>query len=106
VTVSAASPTLTTTPNPSMAHLGVTLQDVADLAGGFDPTGSITFRLYAPGVDPTVGPAAHTETVAVNGNGAYDTTVGFASPVTGTWHWVATYNGDPNNTPASNNPLD
>ncbi|HEY1859584.1 MAG TPA: DUF11 domain-containing protein, partial [Gemmataceae bacterium] len=106
VTVSAASTTITTTPNPSTAHLGVTLQDVADLAGGFGPTGSITFRLFAPGVDPTVGPAAYTETVTVDGNGTYHTAVGFAPHVTGTWHWVATYNGDSNNNPAPSGPLD
>jgi uncharacterized repeat protein (TIGR01451 family) len=107
VTVSAASPTITTTPNPSSAMLGGRLQDLADISGGFSPTGSITFRLYAPGVDPTVGPATYTENVTgVNGNGAYSTTVGFASNVAGTWHWVASYNGDSNNNPAPNGPLD
>jgi uncharacterized repeat protein (TIGR01451 family) len=106
VTVTAASPTLTTTPNPGTATLGTTLQDVATLAGGFAATGSITFRLYAPGVDPTVGPAAYTETVpGVNGNGTYRTTVGFATTATGTWHWVATYSGDPNNNSIVSAPL-
>jgi hypothetical protein len=101
------NPTITTTPNPATALVGGRLQDMADLAGGFDPTGSITFRLYAPGVDPTVGPAAYTETVTgVNGNGTYPTTVGFVSNAPGTWHWVATYNGDSNNNPASSGPLD
>ena len=58
VAVAAAIPTsITTVPNPSTAMLGGRLQDVADLAGGYHPTGSITFRLYAPGVDPTVGSA-------------------------------------------------
>ena len=51
--------------------LGGTLQDSADLAGGYHPTGAITFRLYAPGVNPAVGPATYTETVTgVNGNGS------------------------------------
>ena len=107
VTVSPASPTLTTTPNPSTVHLGGKLQDVADLTGGYHPTGSITFRLYAPGVDPAVGPATYTEIVAgVNGNGTYHTTVGFAPGATGTWHWVATYNGDSNNNRAPSGPFD
>ena len=98
VTVSAASPTLTTTPNPPVVLLGGRLQDVAMLASGFAPTGSITFKLYAPGVDPTIGPATYTETVTnVNGNGTYQTTVGFVSNATGIWHWVASYSGDPNN---------
>ncbi len=106
VIVAQASPTITTTPNPSTVLLGGTLQDVAFIAGGFNPTGSITFSLYAPGVDPTVGPAAHTEMVTVSGNGTYDTTVGFVANAAGTWHWVAAYNGDSNNNPASSGPLD
>ncbi len=106
VTVSPAMPTLSTTPNPTTAPLGATLQDLANLSGGFDPTGSISFRLYAPGVNPTLGPAAYTETVTgVNGNGAYHTIVGFVANATGIWHWVATYNGDSNNKLAPSGPL-
>jgi uncharacterized repeat protein (TIGR01451 family) len=105
--VSPASPALVTTASPSTAMLGTTLQDLADLTGGFDPTGSIVFRLYAPGVDPTVGPAAYTEIVTgVNGNGTYHTIVGFVANATGIWHWVATYNGDSNNNSVSSGPLD
>jgi uncharacterized repeat protein (TIGR01451 family) len=106
VTVSAASPTLITTPSPTTATPGATLQDSATLAGGFSPTGSIAFSLYAPGVDPTVGPAAFTEPVTVSGNGTYHTTVGFVANATGTWHWVATYNGDSNNIEVFNDFLD
>jgi hypothetical protein len=107
VTVGAANPTLTTIPTPAMGILGGTLQDTAELAGGFDPTGSITFRLYAPGVDPTAGPATYTEIVSgVGGNGMYKTTRGFAANATGTWHWVATYDGDSDNGSASTGPLD
>ena len=107
VTVGAASPTISTTANPSTVLLGGRLQDVATLAGGYHPTGSITFRLYAPGVDPTVGPVAYTETVpGVNGNGSYSTTAGFVSNATGVWHWVATYGGDPNNNTKASGPLD
>jgi uncharacterized repeat protein (TIGR01451 family) len=105
--LSKVNPTITTTANPSTANFGGRLQDEAHLAGGFEPTGSITFRLYRPGVDPTIGPATYTEIVsAVNGDGTYGTTVGFVVNATGTWHWVATYNGDSNNNPVSSRPLD
>jgi uncharacterized repeat protein (TIGR01451 family) len=104
-TVTPASPAISTTPIPNIALLGATLQDEAVLAGGFDPTGTITFSLYAPGVDPTVGPAAHTDTVTISGAGTYHTSVGFASTAAGIWHWVADYSGDSNNRPASSSPL-
>jgi hypothetical protein len=105
--ISKAIPVITTIPNPTTALVGQTLQDTADLTGGLNPTGSIVFTLYAPGVDPTVGPAAYTETVpGVNGNGTYHTSVGFVPPATGIWHWVAAYIGDSNNTSVSSGPLD
>jgi uncharacterized repeat protein (TIGR01451 family) len=106
VTVVAATPTISTTANPSTAGLGTRLQDAADLSG-YHPTGSITFTLFAPGVDPSVGPATYSETVTgVNGSGTYQTSVGFVANVTGTWHWVANYNGDPNNKLVTSGPLD
>ncbi len=48
VQVSAANPTLTATPSQSQVTLGsspVTLADTAVLAGGYNPTGTITFTL-------------------------------------------------------------
>ena len=100
VTVSSANPTLITTPFPNTLAAGVTLKDTAFLAGGFRPTGSITFTLVAPG-----GATVDTETVTINGNGTYMTPTGFTLPttgtVTGTYQWNATYSGDSNNDPAS-----
>jgi hypothetical protein len=106
VIVSPATPAITTTAEPSSGNVGVTLQDTADLTGGFHAIGTITFKLFAPGVDPTVGPAVHTETVTVNGDGTYSTTTGFVSNVSGVWHWVATYGGDPNNQSVASGPLE
>jgi uncharacterized repeat protein (TIGR01451 family) len=101
-----ARSTISTTPIPSTALPGTTLQDEAVLASGFDPTGIIFFHLYAPGVDPAVGDAVYTEEVAVNGDGTYHTTVGFVATATGIWHWVAAYSGDANHTFAFSGPLD
>ena len=107
VTVSAASPTLSTTPDPTMVTLGGTtppiLTDSATLAGGFSPTGTITFTLFQNGGTTPVD----TETVTVSGNGTYTTPTGFTLPtsgtITGTYQWDATYDGDTNNNTVSDN---
>src|SRR5262249_21427851 len=98
-----ASPTLNAAPTPATVTLGtnsVTLTDTASLAGGVNPTGTITFTLIAPG-----GGTVDTETVTVNGDGTYTTPTGFTLPssgaVTGTYQWNATYSGDSNNNAAS-----
>ncbi len=106
VVVSPASPTLTTTPSPSAVTLGAsptTLDDTAVLAGGYHPTGNITFTLYAPDYPSAVD----TEVVKVNGDGTYTTPVAYALPATGAvsgvYEWTATYSGDLNNLPATPN---
>jgi uncharacterized repeat protein (TIGR01451 family) len=106
-TVLPAEPTITTTASEAGLTLGGRLQDLAHLTGSSQATGTITFSLYEPGLDPTVDPATYTEIVTgINGDGAYHTTVGFPANATGVWHWVATYDGDANNIPASTGPLD
>jgi uncharacterized repeat protein (TIGR01451 family) len=104
--VSPASPTIVTIASPSTAMFGATLQDVAVLTGGYFPTGTITFKLYAPGVDPTVGSPVFTTVMGVSGDGTYHTPLGFVANASGIWHWVATYNGDPNNNSVSSGPLE
>jgi hypothetical protein len=97
VTTTKASPTITTTPGPTVAlHSNpvTALADTADLEGGVNPTGTITFELFAPGNTTT---PVDTEKVAVNGNGVYSTPTGFVPAVAGTYQWVATYSGDSNN---------
>src|SRR5438874_2128773 len=100
------SPTLSTTPDRTSVTLGppVTLKDTADLEGGFNPKGTITFTLVGP--DGTT--VVDTEMVLVNGNGLYSTPTGFTPGVTpsgpdltGTYQWNATYSGDANNNAAS-----
>src|SRR5205823_6230550 len=71
---------------------GALLTDSATLSGGFNPTGTITFQLFAPNSF-----LVHTETVTVNGNGTYTTPVGFLPTEVGTYQWVASYSGDINN---------
>src|SRR5262249_30311585 len=96
VTISAANPTLTTIPNPTTVVLdpnAVILPDTATLESGFNPTGTTPFTLI-----PAGGGTMDTETVPVNGNGAYTTPTGFILPttgtVTGTYQWNASCSGD------------
>jgi hypothetical protein len=99
-----AAPSLTTTPSTTSVTIGpspTTFNDTALLSGGDSPTGTITFTLYhgATLVD--------TETASVSGNSSYTTPTGYTLPSTGTvsgiYQWDATYNGDGNNTSASDN---
>jgi ELWxxDGT repeat protein len=107
VTVSPASPAITTTPNTTSVTLGTTaptLTDSATLSGGYYETGTITFTLYHGSI------LVDTETATVSGNGTYTTPAGYTLPttgtVTGTYQWDAGYSGDGNNNGASdiNNP--
>jgi hypothetical protein len=89
-------PALTTTASPP-APAGSPITDTAHLAGGADPTGTITFKVYGPD-DPTCAePAAGLSTVAVTaGNGDYASQP-FTPTAAGTYRWVAEYSGDENN---------
>ncbi len=103
VTVSPASPAITTTPSTTCVTLSstaVTVKDTATLSGGYYETGSIVFTLVAPG-----GSTVDTETVSVSGNGSYTTPTGYTLPttVTGTYQWNASYNGDTNNKAVADN---
>ena len=77
VAVSPASPTITTTPSTTTGMCGTTetLKDTAVLAGGYSPTGTVTFTLYSPS-----DTLLDTETVTVNGDGTYSTPSGYTLP--------------------------
>ena len=113
-----ASPTVVTTPNATSVTLGTTaptLNDSALLSGGYSETGTITFTLYDPS-----NTLVYTDVVtigvnsgSVTGNGTYSTLTmgdkpgGYRLPTTGTvigtYQWDASYSGDGNNQPASEN---
>jgi hypothetical protein len=106
VTVSPASPSISTTPSAG-GNIGVALTDSASLSNGSSPTGTILFKLFPPSDASCSGSPAYTATVNVSGNGSYSTTS--ASTTTGSnitnaagvWHWTADYSGDGNNDTAS-----
>jgi hypothetical protein len=94
-TVGKASPTLTTTilqPTAAVAAGNVTVQDQATIAGGFSPTGTLTFDL-----DNSANQLIASGSTAVSGNSNYDTPAPTFSLAAGTYHWMVTYSGDANN---------
>jgi fimbrial isopeptide formation D2 family protein len=99
VSVGLNSPTISTNASASVL-VGGQIHDTATLAGGFSPTGSITFRLYGPNDATCVTAPIFTSVVTVNGNGDYVSDA-FTTAAAGTYRWVATYGGDANNAVAA-----
>src|SRR2546422_485167 len=102
-TVNKATPTLTTSATAT-ATAGQTIQDMATLAGGVNPGGTITFTLHGP-FDPTADPGTCT-----NGTAAGSATVFFFNDTATTeisalsLHDtlpISSYSGDPNNNAVS-----
>jgi uncharacterized repeat protein (TIGR01451 family) len=99
VAVGLVTPTLTTQASAGVV-LGGNVNDAATLAGGANPTGSITFNLYGPNDATCAGAVAFTANIPVAGNGVYNSG-NFAPGAAGTYRWVASYSGDSNNGPAN-----
>jgi hypothetical protein len=113
-TVNPVKPTLATSAGAGPVLLGSPISDTATLTGTanepgtpvINPTtagspagGTITFTAFGPNDCSTV---AFTTTRAVSGDGTYPTAsqaaVSFTPTAVGTYHWAASYNGDPPNT--------
>lgn len=108
-TITPVTPSLATTAGADVL-LGNPISDTAALSGtanepgtpAINPTtaggpagGSITFTAYGPNDCTTV--AFTSSAVAVSGDGTYGP-VSFTPTAIGTYHWVASYTGDPPNT--------
>ncbi|HWB54605.1 MAG TPA: hypothetical protein VG722_10445, partial [Tepidisphaeraceae bacterium] len=87
-------PNINTSQQPASAIVGSVIADQATVTGGNNPTGTVTFNLYN---NPNgTGTSLFTDTESlVNG---IATSSGYTATATGTDYWVATYNGDSNNT--------
>ncbi len=97
VTVTPATPALTTSASPASVTLGASVADVATLSGGYDPTGTLQWALYGPNdASCSSSTPLQTQTVAVTGDGSY-TSPSLTPTAAGSYHWVATYSGDANN---------
>jgi len=93
VTVSRASSFVATTAGPSTATV---VHGTVALSNGFAPTGTLSFFLTGPDDTFCSGTPVFTSTLAVNGNGSYDSGP-FAPARSGKYTWRATYSGDTDN---------
>jgi hypothetical protein len=105
IVVGRAAPTLTTQASPTTGTAGVGItpvKDTATFAGttSVAPTGSVSFTLYS-------NSTCATAVTGVSGTGSITTTTGVSTasfsvnwtpPAAGTYHWIASYVGDANNT--------
>ncbi|MGH7777313.1 MAG: LPXTG cell wall anchor domain-containing protein [Candidatus Dormibacterales bacterium] len=100
VTIAKATPAISTSPTPTSGSQGVSIHDMATVSGGFGPTGSVSFALYAPGdsscsgTNLVAGQAAF-QNIALTGGQAVSPS--FTAGQVGTYNWIAAYSGDNNN---------
>ena len=84
--------TLVTSANETVT-VGQDIHDTAMLSGGYNPTGTITFKLYTN--NTCSGDPIFTDSVTVDGNGSYQTS--YTTSSVGTYYWLASYSGDGSN---------
>jgi hypothetical protein len=99
--VAKGSPTLTSA--ATSAVFPGSISDTATIAGGVNPTGTLTFRAFGPNNATCSGVADFTSNVSVNsGNAGYGSGA-FSSPQPqiGTYRWTVDYSGDANHNSAS-----
>src|SRR5206468_4000611 len=97
--VTKAPPTITTTASAPVAA-GGTISDSAVLAGGFSPTGTITFTVFGPNNPTCTRAPLGNSTVTVTGNGTYPSGP-FTAAGAESYNFVAVYSGDANNAGAT-----
>jgi hypothetical protein len=105
VVVSKASPTVATAASAG-GPVGTSIHDSAQLSGAVNPTGTVTFFLYAPSNQTcTNGESAGWVQKVVVPLGADGAASSAGTPYTttdvGVYNWVATYGGDANNLSAT-----
>jgi hypothetical protein len=82
------------------AIVGEQITDTVTVSGGLAPTGTVTFRLFAPTDTSCSHGALAVSTVAVVGDGSYNSDP-FTASVLGDYRYTATYSGDGLNAPAA-----
>jgi hypothetical protein len=93
--VNKLTPTVSTAASPKTTHLGATVTDTAAVSGGFNPTGTVTFRFFGPNDSTCATAPVFTSTKTLSGGSA--TSNPFVPTIPGTYRWIASYSGDANN---------
>ncbi|HVF20792.1 MAG TPA: hypothetical protein VNA14_11185, partial [Mycobacteriales bacterium] len=93
------APALTGTAVPS-AQIGSPITDTAVLAGGTNPTGTLTFSAFGPASTDCTGTPVFNTVQTVTGNGTY-TSASFVPSDGGTFRWVVSYSGDAAHAPVA-----
>ena len=100
VTITQATPAIATTPSAG-GPVGTSISDTATVSGGLQPDRHGHLQAFpAGGHDLRRDPGLHLHEPAQRGPSATSGPF-FATTTVGTYHWVATYNGDANNTTVS-----
>jgi hypothetical protein len=94
--VAQAAPAIATKASAASLPIGTAVRDTATLAGGFQPRGTITFRLYGPGDANCSSQPVFADTVPASGNAAY-ASGGFVPAQPGQYFFTASYSGDAGN---------
>jgi hypothetical protein len=85
-------PTITTTQSAG-GTIGISVSDKGTVAGGLNPSGTVSFSLFGPTDTTCTGtPVFISANQPLSGGSA--SSGSFTPTTTGTYHWVATYNGD------------
>src|ERR1019366_4281683 len=106
VVIGKSSPTIVTVASEG-GPVGTQIHDSAQVSGGDNPTGTVTFTLFAPSntncaSNENGSGSVQSVTVALGSDGsASSASSPFTSTTVGTSNWIATYSGDANNKGAS-----
>ena len=97
LTVTKASPSISTTLSAASIAAGTAANDTATLSGSVNSTGSatVTYSYYTNNTCSTGTVAVNTVTVSTGGSVPNSSSVTFGSA--GTFYWQASYSGDANN---------
>jgi hypothetical protein len=98
ITVNPASPTIAASA-PGPVRVGEPIAATASVSGGFNPTGTIVFKLFGPADTSCAGAPQSTVAAPLAGGSAASGLL--ATNAVGTYNFIASYGGDTLNAPVS-----